>query len=203
MPTDYPSLLRQLDEWFSDGVANAAGAVPCRAGCNACCHGPFDISAADARLVAIAVAQLPGDIREGIATRARSQLAAGGRVDNSWQHPWRVDQLGDESFDRIADAQAGEPCPALDPASGACLIHHARPATCRLTGLALSTTEGDVLENICPIRGQYPDYDALGPTPFDLMRFETAAAEHDLAAMEAGWHSTTIAGAVVLGSSES
>lgn len=203
MPADYPSLLRQLDDWFNDGVANSGGAVPCRAGCTACCHGPFDISAADARLVASAIAESPGEIRDGIVMRARAQLAAGQVVDRQWQHPWRVDQLGDESFDRIADAQAGDPCPALDPVSGACLIHHARPATCRLTGLALATPEGDVLENICPIRHQFPDYDGLDPTPFDLMRFETAAAEHDLAAMEAGWHSTTIAGAVVLGSSES
>lgn len=193
----YSEHLTTIDHWFAEGVQAAGpGVVPCRAGCNACCHGPFDISAADARMVADAVAELPADVRDGIVRRARDQLTAAEAIDGSWQRPWRVDQLEDARFDQIANAQASDPCPALDPVSGTCLIHHARPATCRLTGLALITPDGDMLENICPIRGQFPGYEALGPTPFDLMRFELAAAEHDLAAMEAGWHSTTIAGAV-------
>lgn len=44
----YAQLLARLDQWFAAGRA-AGGVVPCRGGCTACCHGPFDISVADVR----------------------------------------------------------------------------------------------------------------------------------------------------------
>jgi len=63
-------------------------------------------------------------------------------------------------------------------------------------GLSLRTTEGDQLENLCPIQSRFPDYAALAPTPLDLMQFEVDAAQMDLEAMAEGWHSTTVAGAI-------
>ena len=193
----YLTLLSTLDTWFAEGVAAAGtGVVPCRSGCNACCHGPFDISAADAREVARGVASLQPEVAQGIIDRAKAQVHAGREVVPQWQAPWRPVEIGEDAFDAMCDALASTPCPALDPQSGACLIHDYRPATCRLTGLALTTEEGDLLENVCSIQAQFPEYVALAATPFDLMRFELAAAEHDLEAMEAGWYSTTVAGAV-------
>jgi Fe-S-cluster containining protein len=193
----YLDLLQTLDAWFSDGVAAAGpGVVPCRSGCSACCHGPFDISAADAREVARGVATLPEPVAAGIIIRAAAQLRAGRDAVPQWQAPWRPVDAGEEAFDAMCDALEVSPCPALDPATGACLVHSHRPATCRLTGLALSTPDGDLLENVCPIQGEFPEYLVLAATPFDLMRFELAAAEHDLEAMDEGWHSTTVAGAV-------
>jgi Fe-S-cluster containining protein len=194
----YLDLLTTLDTWFAEGVAAAGpGVVPCRAGCNACCHGPFDISAADAREVAFGVSRLPPDVASAVRERAAAQLQAGHRVVPQWQPPWRPVEAGEDPFDAMCDALATSPCPALDPETGGCLIHEHRPATCRLTGLSLLTPEDDLLENVCPIQDRFPEYLALAATPFDLMRFELAAAEHDLAAMEEGWHSTTVAGAVV------
>lgn len=96
----------------------------------------------------------------------------------------------------MCDALEQEPCPALDPESGACLIHADRPATCRLMGMSLRTLEGDQLENLCPIQSRFPDYAGLAPTPLDLMQFEVDAAQMDLEAMAGGWHSTTVAGAI-------
>ncbi len=98
----------------------------------------------------------------------------------------------------MCDALEQEPCPALDPESGACLIHADRPATCRLMGMALRTTEGDLLDNLCPIQAQFPDYAALAPTSLDLMQFEVDAAQLDLEAMADGWHATTVAGAIAV-----
>lgn len=193
----YIDLLRTLDTWFADGVAAAGpGVVPCRAGCNACCHGPFDISAADAREVARGVAALPDPVARDIIARAQAQLTAGRNAVPQWQAPWRPVDTGEAAFDAMCDALESAPCPALDPATGGCLIHDHRPATCRLTGLGLTTVEGDLLENVCPIQAQFPDYLGLAATPFDLMRFELEAAEQDLEAMAEGWHSTTVAGAI-------
>lgn len=193
----YLELLQELDTWFADGVAAAGpGVVPCRSGCTACCHGPFDISAADARQVALGVGALSPDVVLGIRERANAQLREGSEAIPQWQAPWRPVEAGEDAFDAMCDALAAAPCPVLDPLSGACLIHKHRPATCRLTGLSLSTVEGDLLENVCPIQAEFPEYLVLAATPFDLMRFELAAAEHDLEAMEQGWHSTTVAGAI-------
>jgi Fe-S-cluster containining protein len=193
----YLDLLATLDTWFSEGTAAAGpGVVPCRSGCNACCHGPFDISAADARLVALGIDGLDVVVAQGIRERAGAQLRAGSEVAPQWQSPWRPVDTGEDAFDAMCDALEASPCPALDPESGSCLIHSHRPATCRLTGLALLTVEGDLLENVCPIQAEFPDYLVLAATPFDLMRFELEAAEHDLEAMDEGWHSTTVAGAI-------
>lgn len=193
----YSSLLTTLDTWFARGLTAAGpGVVPCREGCTACCHGPFDISPADARLVREAVDALPNDVAVGIRSRAAAQRARYAAMVPGWGSPWEVAALSEEAFDALADALAHEPCPALDPERGSCLIHSSRPATCRLTGLGVVTLEGDVLDNVCPIQGDYPAYTALAPTPFDLLRFEDAAEREDQLASDAGWVATTVAGAV-------
>jgi hypothetical protein len=38
----YRALLEQLDGWFAGARERAGDIVPCRTGCTACCHGPFD-----------------------------------------------------------------------------------------------------------------------------------------------------------------
>ncbi|MEO5800892.1 MAG: YkgJ family cysteine cluster protein [Gemmatimonadales bacterium] len=193
----YPGLLADLDAWFREGVAAAGpGVVPCTTGCTACCHGPFDISPADAALVAEGVRQLAPDARATIVARAEEQLERYRDVLPEWQRPWDVTALGEEQFDLLSEALAELPCPALD-AAGACGIYAHRPATCRLMGLSLITPEGDLLENACPIQADFPSYESLAPTPFDLLRFEYEAEEVDEVVTAAGWCVTTIAAAIV------
>lgn len=192
----YRTLLPVLDEWFTAGTAAVAPVVvPCRSGCNACCHGPFDISPADARLVALAVAALDEATRTAVLDRASAQCARYQQLLPAWGPPWDVAALADEMFDALVEALAELPCPALGT-DGACLIYADRPATCRLIGLPIVNEDGDVLGNPCPIKEQFPDYAALLPIPLDLHRFEEAAEGHDDVAMEEGWGVTTIAGAV-------
>lgn len=193
----YATLLATLDRWFARGSAAAgSGIVPCTSGCSACCHGPFDISPADAELLRTAVDALPEADRLGVEARARAQVAryADGLAD--WGAPWDVEAIAEETFDALLHELQELPCPALSP-TGGCLVYEARPATCRMTGLAMRTAGGDLLENVCPIRQDFPDYDALGPTPFDLHRFEAEAEAFDQLAMEGGWVTTTVAGAVL------
>ena len=195
--TPYLDLLAQLDHWFQEGLAVAGPAVvPCTAGCTACCHGPFDISPADAALVAEGVRLLPPDQRDAMQAAARMQVARYAELFPEWVAPWDVSLLGEEQFDQLSEALAALPCPSLDE-RGACRIYHHRPATCRLMGLALVTPEGELLENACPIQGDFPAYEALPPTPFDLLRFEYQAEEVDATVIANGWHVTTIAAAIV------
>lgn len=195
--TNYPGLLADLDAWFREGVAAAGpGVVPCTTGCTACCHGPFDISPADAALVSEGVRALPSEVRGRLQDAARAQLARYSEILPDWQSPWNVTELGEERFDLLSEALAELPCPALG-ADGGCKIYSHRPATCRLMGLSLLTPEGDVLENACPIQSDFPGYEALPPTPFDLLRFEYEAEEVDEVVTAEGWTVTTIAAAML------
>jgi Fe-S-cluster containining protein len=117
-------------------------------------------------------------------------------VAPEWNAPWDVGALGEERFDLLSETLAELPCPALD-ATGTCQIYAYRPATCRLMGLSLVTPEGDLLENACPIQSDFPAYESLPPTPFDLLRFEYEAEEVDERVTAAGWCVTTIAAAIV------
>jgi Fe-S-cluster containining protein len=191
-------LLSTLDAWFARGRAAAGpGVVPCARGCNACCHGPFDVSPADAALIAEGVAALPEPQRAALRARAALQLRRYTELLPQWKAPYEVDALDERAFDALTEQLANAPCPALAD-DGSCVIHAHRPATCRLTGLGLLTRAGDVLENFCPIQSQFPAYATLPPTAFDLQAFETEAARFDAEAAAAGHASTTVAGAIAL-----
>jgi Fe-S-cluster containining protein len=195
----YRDLLGELDHWFAEGVA-AAGhdVVLCRRGCAACCNGPFDISPADAELVAAAVQRLDPTLRSQVQLRAADQVAQYDEIAPRWSDPWDPGTIGDPAFDRLCHRLAALPCPALG-ADGACLIYADRPATCRLIGLAMRTAQDDILENNCPILDTSARYAALAPTTYDLASFEDRAEDQDVVAMERGWRRTTVAGAIQRG----
>lgn len=192
----YSALLSTLDDWFARGIAAAGkGVVPCGRGCSACCHGPFDVSPADAALIAEGVAALTEPQRATIRSRAEAQLRRYTQLVPSWRAPFEVDALDERAFDALTEQLANAPCPALAE-DGACSIHAHRPATCRLTGLSLLSRAGDVLENFCPIQSNFPAYATLPPTSFDLQAFEAEAARFDAQALAEGHASTTVAGAI-------
>lgn len=171
-PVRYLPLLEQLDDWQDAARARHPGVIPCRTGCSACCHGPFDISIADVALVTGAVAALPETVRAEVLDRARAQVAAMQAIEPGWQAPFDIATIGEARFDRISDELEELPCPLLDQAGG-CLIYHDRPMICRLMGLGLITKRGDVIENGCPIQERFPAYERLAPQPFPLEEWET------------------------------
>jgi Fe-S-cluster containining protein len=192
----YRALQDQLDAWFEHGVASAGpGVVLCRRGCSACCFGPFDISPADAELVAAAVDRLDPPTRSLVELRATEQVTRYAELEPRWNAPWDIDAIGDLRFDRVSDALAGVPCPALGD-DGTCVVYDDRPANCRIIGLSMRTPEGGLLDNSCPILETSDRYATLDPTLFDLERFELAAEGFDRAARGRGWVSTTVAGAI-------
>ena len=192
----YRQLLGDLDEWFARGVASAGhDVVLCRRGCSACCNGPFDISAADAQMVAQAVDQLPPEIGSQVRLRALNQIVTYHDAAPWWQSPWDVDSLDEEYFDRLSNQLSNRPCPALG-SNGSCLIYDDRPATCRIIGLAMIKPDGGILENDCPILHTSRAYAELNPTLFDLERLELSADDYDVEAWNAGWVRTTVAAAI-------
>ena len=140
------------------GRETAGGRVPCRGGCTACCHGPFDISVADAELTdgGGATSYPPRCGRRSV-VRAASLLDRMRAIEPAWATPYEIARTGEERFDRLTDALAGEPCPLLDDA-GRCVVYDDRPLVCRMIGLGMVTPAGRVIENACPIQHQFPGY---------------------------------------------
>ena len=176
----YRELLQRLDAPFVEASARHPGVIPCRSGCSACCHGPFDISVADAVLVREAVDALPPGERAEVKRRAVAQVHRMQELEPGWKASEGISGITEEAFDRVSDAMANEPCPLLD-AEGACRIYRDRPLVCRLIGLGVVTPAGRVIENACPIASQFPGYDALPLQPFDLEALE----EMEIACLEA------------------
>ena len=190
MTDRYRELLERLDAWFAEGLARHGAVVPCRAGCTACCHGPFDISAADAELLREGLATLPPADRTEVRVRAELLLTRISELAPGWGPPWSIDELGEEGFDRIAEALADVPCPMLGD-DGRCRVYAHRPLVCRLIGLPMLTDLGETLENACPIQGEFPGYAELPGVPFAYAGF----AAEELAILTAlGGPETTIAG---------
>jgi hypothetical protein len=106
--------LERLDRWFSDARERLPGVIPCGPGCSACCHGPFDISVADALLLQEGLVELPNAEREEVRERGRALLTRMREQAPNWQPPWDIAQLGEDRFDAITDRLSGEPCPLLD-----------------------------------------------------------------------------------------
>jgi len=202
----YLPLLQELDAWQAAAHTAHPGVIPCRPGCSACCHGPFDISIADADAVATAVAALPEAIRRPMIVRATAQLEQMRELAPTLDAPWDVSSLGDEAFDALCEALADEPCPALD-STGSCSIYEARPLVCRIMGLGLLSTGGGDIPNACPIQDEFPDYAALPSQLFDLPAWEEheeqelrEAATRRLGNPVRTRFETTVAGAIILAS---
>lgn len=203
--TTYLPLLHQIDAWHAEGRAAHPGTIPCRPGCAACCHGPFDISVADAELIAAAFTALPAEIRASVHARAGAGIERMRHLAPDLSAPWDVSLLGEAAFDAVCDALADEPCPCLDEA-GRCLVYQARPLVCRIMGLGLVRPEGGTIPNACPIQEEFPGYAALAPRPFDLAAWEARegvelarAADSLLGDRAQTGYETTVAGAILLG----
>lgn len=194
----YRTLLQSLDSWTATAHRRHPGVIPCRQGCTACCHGPFDISAADVLLLRETVAELPPGSRAALLARADAAAARQRELAPDWPAPFDVRELGEAQFDGLCEALATEPCPCLE--DGACVVYEGRPAVCRLMGLGLESPDDRSLANGCPIQAEFPAYAALPAQPFDLPTFETTEeaclVEAGLALFEtvdAAGYETTIA----------
>lgn len=204
LPYDYPTLLADIDIWQAGTKAKHPGVIPCRMGCSACCHGPFDISVADALLVREAVRSLAPAERAEMRSLAVAQVGRMQELEPELAPPWDIRPLGERRFDTLVEALEREPCPALD-ISGACRIYDGRPMICRLMGLGVRTLEGQVIENACPIQDDFPEYRRLEPQVFDMSGWDVAqepllasASRELFGTTEWSGYETTIAGAILL-----
>lgn len=140
------TLVRIVDQAMAEAARRSGAWLACRLGCTQCCMGTFSITPLDAMRLRDGWRHLrdadPG--RAGrVLERARSAAARYRPVfpGDAAAGIFSDNELEEEAFhERAGD----DPCPALDPATGACDLYEWRPVTCRTFGPAVRAA-GDVL----------------------------------------------------------
>lgn len=134
-------LVQIIDAASADAAHRSGPWLQCRLGCTQCCIGIFSITQLDALRLRAGLASLEAsDSARAAAVRSRAEASIARLTPNFPGDPI-TGQL-DESDPRYEDFANDEPCPALDPATGACDLYAARPVTCRVFGPPVPSEEG-------------------------------------------------------------
>ncbi len=144
-------LIQIVDAAMAEAARRAGPWLVCRLGCTQCCVGPFPITQVDARRLRRGLAELDASDPERarhVRVRARDYVT---RVSPDFPgDPTTgiLDQTpeGEKRFETFAD---DEPCPALDPETGACDLYCARPLTCRTFGPPMRADEELAVCELC------------------------------------------------------
>jgi Fe-S-cluster containining protein len=129
-------LTRGVDEAMAEAVRRAGALFGCGPGRTDCCLGPFPVNLLDARRLQRGLLALgAADAARARALRLRAAEAVA-RLSASFPGDAETGLLGgdEEAEERFCAAHAGEPCPALDPASRRCDVYEWRPLACRTLG---------------------------------------------------------------------
>ena len=130
MPSDQ-QLIQIVDAAMAEAARRSGSWLACRLGCFQCCVGPFPITPLDAIRLRHGLAALEtSDPDRARRVRSRSQASVA-RLRREFPRDPVARVLAED------DAADDEPCPALDPDTGACDLYAARPITCRTFGPAV------------------------------------------------------------------
>ena len=127
-------LLALVDAALERARALAGTHLVCQSGCTPCCFGPFAITQLDAwrlrqGLRALAETE-PGRVA-AVRQRATAAVARQAPAFGAGQAGVFDTEAEEERF---YETFASDPCPALDPDSGACTVYAWRPVACRTYG---------------------------------------------------------------------
>ena len=142
-------LLALVDAALDRARAAANHHLVCRSGCTPCCFGPFAITQLDAwrlREGLRALAETEPDRAAAVRQRAAATVARQAPAFGAGSVGVFATEAEEEKF---YETFASDPCPALDPDSGACSVYAWRPVACRTYGPPVRI-DGDDLPP-CPL----------------------------------------------------
>lgn len=145
------NLIQIVDLALAEAARKSGEWLVCRKGCTQCCMGPFAITQLDARRLRLGLVELAAaDPVRAEAVRERARLYIG-RIAPDFPGDIGTGVLaeGDTAEERFASLANDEPCPALDPLTGACDLYEARPITCRTFGPPVRC--GDESVGVCEL----------------------------------------------------
>jgi Fe-S-cluster containining protein len=136
LPAADQKLVQIVDAALAEAGRKSGDWLVCRKGCTQCCYGPFAISQLDALRLQKGMSDLKSsDPMRAAQVLQRAQQAVKRLSPTFPGDPktgiLREDEEAEAAFAEFAN---DEPCPALDPETGACDLYDARPMTCRTFG---------------------------------------------------------------------
>lgn len=136
LPAADQKLVQIVDAALAEAERKSGDWLVCRKGCTQCCYGPFAISQLDAWRLRKGLNDLKSsNPRRAARVRQRAQQAVKQLAASFPGDPKTGILAGDEDAEAVfAEFANDEPCPALDPVTGACDLYDARPMTCRTFG---------------------------------------------------------------------
>jgi Fe-S-cluster containining protein len=136
LPAADQKLVQIVDAALTEAARKSGEWLVCRKGCTQCCYGAFAISQLDAVRLQKGLDDLKSnDPKRAARVRQRAQQAVKQLSATFPGNPKTGTLAEDEEAEAaFADFANAEPCPALDPATGACDLYGARPMTCRTFG---------------------------------------------------------------------
>jgi Fe-S-cluster containining protein len=140
MTSDH-QLVQIVDAATADAALRSGDWLHCRLGCTQCCIGIFSITQLDAIRLREGLAALDSEDPEKAAAIRQRVTDSVRRLTSNFPGDPITGQL-DESDPRYEDFANDEPCPVLDPATGACDLYPARPIACRIFGPPIRSEDG-------------------------------------------------------------
>ena len=173
----YKDLLGHLDAWFSRCMELYPEKIACQSGCSACCRSLFDITLLDAYHLKLGFDQLPAGTREMVLVKCRERLSLMREQWPEFEHPYVLNHRPEEEWEPLMPEEDETPCVLLGE-DGRCLVYDHRPMTCRLHGIPMIDSDGEVMhDDWCTMN--FVDEDPLElpglAAPFDaIIRQEVA-----------------------------
>jgi Fe-S-cluster containining protein len=151
LPAGDQRLVQIIDSALADSVRRSSAWLVCKLGCTQCCVGTFAINQLDALRLQQGLAELEaGDPERAARIRERAHASLALRQAD---FPGDVGTgLLDETESaeaRFEDFANDEPCPVLNPVTGACELYTARPVTCRVFGPPVRSGDGLGICELC------------------------------------------------------
>lgn len=170
-------LLAKVDDWFARSAELYPESIACKSGCSACCRSTFDITLLDAYYLKHGFDQLPDATRETVLAKCRERLASMREAWPEFDHPYLLNYRDEEEWEVLMPDEDETPCVLLGQ-DGRCLVYRNRPMTCRLHGIPLVDTGGEIMhDEWCTMN--FTDADPLQMdglrAPFDEMLHEEVA----------------------------
>lgn len=137
-------LVQIVDAAVADAYRRGGSHLVCHSGCSQCCQGVFAISHQDAARLRDGLDELTR-VDPTRAAQVRARVAESlARVGPNFPGDLRTGILDEdiESSELFDDFANDEPCPVLDPVTGACDLYSFRPILCRTFGPPSRTEDG-------------------------------------------------------------
>jgi Fe-S-cluster containining protein len=151
LPSGDQQLVQIIDAALADTAHRSGEWLVCKLGCTQCCIGAFAINQLDAVRLQQGLAELevtdPARAAH-IRDRARASISRLAREFPGNPETGILDEgeAADALFGEFAN---DEPCPVLDPLTGACDLYQARPMTCRVFGPPVQSEGGLGVCELC------------------------------------------------------